>query len=151
MIRVALTKHKPTLSRKSIQKEVDASLPLSTLFSNRATLYTSISMSSTSQVSIFAPRLLLIILMFNFRINLGRQRNRAKKPCMQGRRYRSSLVLELTRNLTIYNQEQEQLAALREQQKEAAAAAAARDKDFEGGYGGQEDLEDRYATTSGEH
>jgi hypothetical protein len=26
------------------------------------------------------------------------------------------------------------------------------DKDFEGGYsGGQEDLEDRYATTSGEH
>ena len=25
------------------------------------------------------------------------------------------------------------------------------DKDFEGGFGGQEDLEDRYATTSGEH
>jgi hypothetical protein len=25
------------------------------------------------------------------------------------------------------------------------------DRDFEGGYGGQEDLEDRYATTSGEH
>ena len=25
------------------------------------------------------------------------------------------------------------------------------DKDFEGGYGGQEGLEDRYATTSGEH
>jgi hypothetical protein len=24
-------------------------------------------------------------------------------------------------------------------------------RDFEGGYGGQEDLEDRYATTSGEH
>lgn len=24
-------------------------------------------------------------------------------------------------------------------------------KDFEGGFGGQEDLEDRYATTSGEH
>ncbi|KAG5717965.1 hypothetical protein E4T56_gene1686 [Termitomyces sp. T112] len=25
------------------------------------------------------------------------------------------------------------------------------DRDFEGGFGGQEDLEDRYATTSGEH
>ena len=25
------------------------------------------------------------------------------------------------------------------------------ERDFEGGYGGQEDLEDRYATTSGEH
>ena len=42
-------------------------------------------------------------------------------------------------------QEQEQLAALRE------SASKARDNDFEGGFGGQEDLEDRYATTSGEH
>jgi ATPase inhibitor, mitochondrial len=25
------------------------------------------------------------------------------------------------------------------------------ERNFEGGYGGQEDLEDRYATTSGEH
>lgn len=25
------------------------------------------------------------------------------------------------------------------------------DRDFEGGFGGQEDLEDRYAATSGEH
>jgi len=25
------------------------------------------------------------------------------------------------------------------------------DSEFEGGFGGQEDLEDRYATTSGEH
>ncbi|GJJ12024.1 hypothetical protein Clacol_006264 [Clathrus columnatus] len=25
------------------------------------------------------------------------------------------------------------------------------ERDFEGGFGGQEDLEDRYATTSGEH
>lgn len=25
------------------------------------------------------------------------------------------------------------------------------DRDIEGGFGGQEDLEDRYATTSGEH
>jgi len=29
--------------------------------------------------------------------------------------------------------------------------AGQKDNDFEGGYGGQEDLEDRYATTSGEH
>lgn len=42
-------------------------------------------------------------------------------------------------------QEQEQLAALRD------SASKARDRDFEGGFGGQEDLEDRYATTSGEH
>ena len=29
--------------------------------------------------------------------------------------------------------------------------AQERERDFEGGFGGQEDLEDRYATTSGEH
>jgi len=28
---------------------------------------------------------------------------------------------------------------------------SSQDKDFEGGFGGQEDLEDRYATTSGDH
>ena len=57
------------------------------------------------------------------------------------------------RNLTsLREQEQEQLAALREQMANDAKEAASRaDKDFEGGYGGQEDLEDRYATTSGEH
>jgi hypothetical protein len=60
-------------------------------------------------------------------------------------------------------QEQAQLAAIRDEMKkteEAAAATSAasaepahgaRDRDFEGGFGGQEDLEDRYATTSGEH
>jgi len=52
--------------------------------------------------------------------------------------------------------EQEQLAALRSQMdaRDAAAgtdAANKRDSDIEGGFGGQEDLEDRYATTSGEH
>ncbi|KAF7295347.1 hypothetical protein MIND_01074100 [Mycena indigotica] len=46
--------------------------------------------------------------------------------------------------------EEEQLARIRAELK-AKAAADARDKDFEGGHGGQEDLEDRYATTSGEH
>ncbi|KAJ7771678.1 hypothetical protein B0H16DRAFT_1714900 [Mycena metata] len=34
---------------------------------------------------------------------------------------------------------------------EASTAADTRERDFEGGFGGQEDLEDRYATTSGEH
>jgi len=56
--------------------------------------------------------------------------------------------------------EQEQLAALRAKigsddatdraVKQEAQAQRNRDE-FEGGYGGQEDLEDRYATTSGEH
>ena len=56
-------------------------------------------------------------------------------------------------------QEQEQLAAIRDKlQHDKAAGPAAgtvpptRPRDeFEGGFGGQEDLEDRYATTSGEH
>ena len=53
---------------------------------------------------------------------------------------------------SLHLQEQEQLAALQQQATEdARQAASARDKDFEGGFGGQEDLEDRYATTSGEH
>ncbi|KAG1748971.1 uncharacterized protein EDB91DRAFT_1244771 [Suillus paluster] len=58
-------------------------------------------------------------------------------------------------------QEQAQLAALREEQKNRStasndnttkdAASTTMGRDFEGGFGGQEDLEDRYATTSGEH
>ncbi|THH20694.1 hypothetical protein EW146_g729 [Bondarzewia mesenterica] len=47
--------------------------------------------------------------------------------------------------------EQEQLAALHAQSKESKPAKSEMDHDFEGGFGGQEDLEDRYATTSGEH
>ncbi|KAF5330860.1 hypothetical protein D9619_005868 [Psilocybe cf. subviscida] len=59
-----------------------------------------------------------------------------------------------------YQTEQEQLAAIRRDQdaKDASKAVSAEsdtkhpmDRDFEGGFGGQEDLEDRYATTSGEH
>ncbi|KAJ7074283.1 hypothetical protein C8F01DRAFT_16135 [Mycena amicta] len=50
----------------------------------------------------------------------------------------------------IQKKEQEQLAQIRAE-LDAKAAADARNKDFEGGHGGQEDLEDRYATTSGEH
>ena len=57
-------------------------------------------------------------------------------------------------------QEQEQLAAIRDklQHPDKTVTAAdtsappARPRDeFEGGFGGQEDLEDRYATTLGEH
>ncbi|KAG1736749.1 hypothetical protein EDB19DRAFT_1637546, partial [Suillus lakei] len=62
---------------------------------------------------------------------------------------------------TLYIQEQAQLTALREEQKIRSTASndnatkdatsSTKDRDFEGGFGGQEDLEDRYATTSGEH
>jgi ATPase inhibitor, mitochondrial len=55
--------------------------------------------------------------------------------------------------MLIRPQEQEQLAALRAKQQQTSSATTtqpARD-DIEGGFGGQEDLEDRYATTSGEH
>ncbi|KAG2157575.1 uncharacterized protein EDB93DRAFT_1078570, partial [Suillus bovinus] len=50
-------------------------------------------------------------------------------------------------------QEQAPLAALHEEQEKRSAASnnSTKDRDFEGGFGGQEDLEDRYATTSGEH
>ncbi|ETW85844.1 hypothetical protein HETIRDRAFT_309740, partial [Heterobasidion irregulare TC 32-1] len=52
----------------------------------------------------------------------------------------------------IRQKEQEQLASLRARSMfEKKPASSEMDRDFEGGYGGQEDLEDRYATTSGEH
>ncbi|KAJ7871382.1 hypothetical protein B0H14DRAFT_3439447 [Mycena olivaceomarginata] len=60
----------------------------------------------------------------------------------------------------VHQKEQAQLAALRNEMDTKAtntttdaakAAADSRDRNFEGGFGGQEDLEDRYATTSGEH
>jgi len=56
----------------------------------------------------------------------------------------------------IREKEQAQLAAIRDQmqketQKETSTTQPVLDRDFEGGFGGQEDLEDRYATTSGEH
>ncbi|PPR08091.1 hypothetical protein CVT24_010552 [Panaeolus cyanescens] len=35
--------------------------------------------------------------------------------------------------------------------EESSKSTHPMDRDFEGGFGGQEDLEDRYATTSGEH
>jgi len=64
--------------------------------------------------------------------------------------------------------EQEQFAAIRKRQAEEKNSANsstvtldrntemntelnATNRDHEGGFGGQEDLEDRYATTSGEH
>ncbi|KAL0947439.1 hypothetical protein HGRIS_013546 [Hohenbuehelia grisea] len=64
----------------------------------------------------------------------------------------------------IREKEKAQLAALKDKmdQEETAKKVSASteepkpqadtaDRDFEGGFGGQEDLEDRYATTSGEH
>jgi len=55
----------------------------------------------------------------------------------------------------VHEKEQAQIAAIRNSQQleqdNAAATAQQPNRDIEGGYGGQEDLEDRYATTSGEH
>ncbi|KAJ4001463.1 hypothetical protein F5050DRAFT_1723944 [Lentinula boryana] len=58
----------------------------------------------------------------------------------------------------IHEKEQAQIAAIRDQlntadktQPARDSTTSAQDRDFEGGFGGQEDLEDRYATTSGEH
>jgi len=52
----------------------------------------------------------------------------------------------------IREKEQAQLAALRDQANQGDASTKGEPKrDIEGGFGGQEDLEDRYATTSGEH
>lgn len=57
-------------------------------------------------------------------------------------------------------QEQEQLTAIRDKLKHPDQEGKApvtqedhklMDRNFEGGFGGQEDLEDRYATTLGEH
>ncbi|KZS99133.1 hypothetical protein SISNIDRAFT_480708 [Sistotremastrum niveocremeum HHB9708] len=50
----------------------------------------------------------------------------------------------------IREKEQAQLAEIRNKSSTDQKTANSRD-DIEGGYGGQEDLEDRYATTSGEH
>jgi hypothetical protein len=50
--------------------------------------------------------------------------------------------------------EQEQLAALRAKmasKSDEGNKAKAGDLGIEGGFGGQESLEDRYATTSGDH
>ncbi|KIP08171.1 hypothetical protein PHLGIDRAFT_117491 [Phlebiopsis gigantea 11061_1 CR5-6] len=63
----------------------------------------------------------------------------------------------------VHAKEQEQLATIRDKLQhpdkavavdtsKPAETAPARPRDeFEGGFGGQEDLEDRYATTLGEH
>jgi len=57
----------------------------------------------------------------------------------------------------IHDKEQKQLNAIRDSldkdvnETVKEDSAVQKDRDFEGGFGGQEDLEDRYATTSGEH
>ncbi|PPQ77508.1 hypothetical protein CVT25_011305 [Psilocybe cyanescens] len=59
----------------------------------------------------------------------------------------------------IHQKEKDQLEAIRQRQAEDKDSKVGTgqekqhpmDRDIEGGFGGQEDLEDRYATTSGEH
>ncbi|KAF5387122.1 hypothetical protein D9615_001630 [Tricholomella constricta] len=54
----------------------------------------------------------------------------------------------------IREKEKAQLAAIRQEMeaKDATKTSAEQpEREFEGGFGGQEDLEDRYASTSGEH
>jgi len=43
------------------------------------------------------------------------------------------------------------LCAQSEAKSKQAKPTSLVDRDYEAGFGGQEDLEDRYATTSGEH
>ncbi|KAI0302127.1 hypothetical protein BC826DRAFT_499993 [Russula brevipes] len=48
--------------------------------------------------------------------------------------------------------EHDQLKSLNAQSEaEPPSSVPREDRDYEAGFGGQEDLEDRYATTSGEH
>jgi len=49
------------------------------------------------------------------------------------------------------NRGQEQPEAIKRTLEKEETPESAHDKDFEGGFGGQEYLEDRYATTCGEH
>jgi hypothetical protein len=41
--------------------------------------------------------------------------------------------------------------AAKTEQADPPSSVSREDRDYEAGFGGQEDLEDRYATTSGEH
>ncbi len=91
------------------------------------------------------------------RIRLGRAKNKAKKQPTLEQRFAALLLLPGLTHFKYYSQEQEQLKAIREQSQTKALSAstdseaARQDKPYEAGFGGQEDLEDRYATTSGEH
>jgi hypothetical protein len=81
----------------------------------------------------------------------GKTKSVAMKFSMCGQRQVRSFSSRISLQLL---QEEEQLQAIREQIKkdeEAKQNTGPQDRDFEGGFGGQEDLEDRYATTSGEH
>jgi len=54
----------------------------------------------------------------------------------------------------VRQKEQAQLETIKhdlEKAEHQKTSEPALERDFEGGYGGQEDLEDRYATTCGEH
>ncbi|KAH0584020.1 hypothetical protein H2248_009595 [Termitomyces sp. 'cryptogamus'] len=57
--------------------------------------------------------------------------------------------MSVAQDKTFQAKEQGEARLIRE--KEQVQLVQTLDRDFEGGFGGQEDLEDRYATTSGEH
>jgi hypothetical protein len=91
----------------------------------------------------------------------GRPKSKVTK--LVGLARRCAIGLDTARrdsHMFILLQEEEQLAKLRAsmdlgprplQSTPATTGSADRRDEIEGGYGGQEDSEDRYATTSGEH
>ncbi|KIK47749.1 hypothetical protein CY34DRAFT_73410, partial [Suillus luteus UH-Slu-Lm8-n1] len=91
----------------------------------------------------------------------SREQGEEAKYIREKARLPKGLLLHRLLTTSSLSQEQAQLAALREEQEKRStasnekttkdAASVTKDHDFEGGFGGQEDLEDRYATTSGEH
>jgi hypothetical protein len=90
----------------------------------------------------------------------GKRGNNQLNLSTRNRRYlRLDSLRGLCQLINVVNliQEQEQLAALREKMEAQAPTLASstgvarEDRPYEAGFGGQEDLEDRYATTSGEH
>jgi hypothetical protein len=95
---------------------------------------------------------------FSIRILPSSQENGQKKLGTSVRKQVDNIIWRNRKTKPIA-QDQAQLEALRqesegkEHQKPSTTQKGVHpmDKDFEGGFGGQEDLEDRYATTSGEH
>ena len=87
------------------------------------------------------------------RIRHGRGKSRVTKHDISEKRYPlQPESLDRAPVLTSFK-EHAQLAAVREQADKAGDGTTntAAKSDIEGGFGGLEDYEDRYATTSGEH
>jgi hypothetical protein len=81
----------------------------------------------------------------------GSRGNKGKKLSISAKRSAHAALRWNIMTGSPFLQEQEQLAAIREQMDRSNESVPNPDKDFEGGFGGQGDLEDRYATTSGDH